>query len=79
MLSDVYLYERAGKEELQAAYADIYPYMNEDSPEERFDDDIMKSDIKYFRRLRKFLADWFGVILLIRVRKRSSRMPRQNR
>ena len=63
MLSDVYLYERAGKEELQAAYADIYPYMNEDSPEERFDDDIMKSDIRYFRRLRKFLADWFGVIL----------------
>ena len=38
-------------------------YMNEDSPEERFDDDIMKSDIRYFRRLRKFLADWFGVIL----------------
>lgn len=79
MLSDVYLYERADEEELQAAYADIYLYMNEDSPEERFDDNIMKSDIRYFRRLRKFLADWFGVILLIRVRKRSSRMPRRNR
>lgn len=63
MLSDVYLYERADEEELQAAYADIYLYMNEDSPEERFDDNIMKSDIRYFRRLRKFLADWFGVIL----------------
>ena len=63
-LNDIYLYEMASENELKIAYADIYEYMNREDPEERFIDDISKSDIKYFIRLRKVLADWFGVILI---------------
>ncbi len=64
MLNDKYLYEQASDEELKAVYADIYEYMNQEDPEERFIDDISKSDIRYFIKLRKVLADWFGVILI---------------
>ena len=63
-LNDIYLYEMASENELKIAYADIYEYMNQEDPEERFIDDISKSDIKYFIKLRKVLADWFGVILI---------------
>ena len=63
-LNDIYLYEMASENELKIAYADIYEYMNQEDPEERFIDDISKSDIKYFIKLRKILADWFGVILI---------------
>lgn len=64
MLNDKYLYEQAADEELKVAYADIYEYMNQEDPEERFIDDISKSDIRYFIKIRKILADWFGVILI---------------
>lgn len=46
-LNDIYLYEMASENELKIAYADIYEYMNQEDPEERFIDDISKSDIKY--------------------------------
>ena len=62
-LCDKYLYEIATDDELKAAYADIYEYMKQEDPEKRFIDDISQSDIRYFKKLRKVLADWFGVIL----------------
>lgn len=37
--------------------------MKQEDPEKRFIDDISQSDIRYFKKLRKVLADWFGVIL----------------
>lgn len=64
MLNDKYLYEKALDEELKAAYPDIYECINQEDPEERFIDDISRSDIKYFIRLRKVLADWLGVIIV---------------
>lgn len=62
-LCDKYLYEIATDDELKAAYADIYEYMKQEDTEKRFIDDISQSDIRYFKKLRKVLADWFGVIL----------------
>lgn len=62
-LCDEYLYRLPNEKELYAAYADIYEYMKLEDPDKTFEDDILKSGIKYFRKTRKFLADWFGIIL----------------
>ncbi len=78
-LNDIYLYEMASENELKIAYADIYEYMNQEDPEERFIDDISKSDIKYFIRLRKVLADWFELYLLILKKRSGLKTIRLNR
>ena len=63
ILCDKYLYEMASDEELKSAYADIYEYMQNEDSNKVFIDDLLQSEIRYFVRLRKVLADWFGVIL----------------
>lgn len=62
-LNDSYLYERPSEEQLKNAYADVYELI--DSPQPQIDfDDYHNSRIGRLKKLRVFLANTFGIILI---------------
>ena len=62
-LNDSYLYERPSEEQLKNAYADVFKLI--DSPQPQMDfDDYHNSRIRRLKKLRVFLANTFGIILI---------------
>ena len=63
-LNDSYLYERPSEEQLKNVYADVYELI--DSPQPQIDfDDYHNSRIGRLKKLRVFLANTFGIILIL--------------
>ena len=62
-LNDSYLYERPSEEQLKNVYADVFKLI--DSPQPQIDfDDYHNSRIGRLKKLRVFLANTFGIILI---------------
>lgn len=62
-LNDSYLYERPSEEQLRNVYADVFKLI--DSPQPQIDfDDYHNSRIRRLKKLRVFLANTFGIILI---------------
>ena len=62
-LNDSYLYERPSEEQLKNVYADVFKLI--DSPQPQIDfDDYHNSRIRRLKKLRVFLANTFGIILI---------------